>query len=359
MVVARAIVLAEGCLGEDLGKTANGLVLHAVKDEIVGVIDSTKAGRDAGEVVSGRRNGIPVVATFDEAYRRFRPSAIYLGAATVGGVLPPWFDATVRQSLEHGFVVYNGLHKFLGQDPVYSALAKRHGANLVDVREPPKDLRVADGRVFDVRVPRVLVMGTDCSVGKRMTAVEILKEARRRGIDAGFVATGQTGCMIGPDAGAVIDRVPSDFCAGQVEKMVCDVAATGKELVIVYGQASILHPAYSGVSLSILHGAAPHAIVLQTDPVRTRRTMFKHREYTIGPLTEEIDLIERLGTGKVVAIAVNGKDSEDISADCARLTEVTGLPAADPLHDSAAPLLDAVLGHLSRQDLLAVKANVR
>lgn len=357
--MARAIVLAEGCLGEDLGKTANGLVLHAVKDEIVGVIDSTKKGRDAGEVITGRKNGIPVVASFEEAYRKFKPTAIYLGAATVGGGLPPWFDATVRQSLEKGLVVYNGLHKFLADDPTYAELAKRHHATLVDVRRPPKDMRVADGRVYDVKVPRVLVMGTDCSIGKRMTVVELVKEARRRGINAGFVATGQTGCMIGPDAGAVIDRIPSDFCAGQVEQMICDVAAMGKEIIFVYGQASIMHPAYSGVSLAILHGAAPHAVVLQTDPVRTHRTMFKHPSYTMTPITEEIDLIERLGTGKVVAIAVNGKDSKDVAADSQRLSDETGLPAADPLHDSVGPILDAVLRHLSEEGLLAVQAHVR
>lgn len=347
--MTKAVVLAEGCLGEDMGKTANGLILHSMRDEIVAAIDSTKVGRDAGEVITGKKNGIPVVGTFDEAFRRFKPQALYLGAATVGGVLPPWFTDTTKDALKRGLIVYNGLHRFLGDEAEFKALLGNNGARIVDVRKPPEKLRVADGRVYDLETPRVLVMGTDCAVGKRMTVVELVKEARKRGINAGFVATGQTGCMIGPDAGAVIDRIPSDFCAGQVEQMVCDVAAMGREIVFIYGQASILHPAYSGVSLSILHGSAPHAIILQHDPVRKQRTMFKNPAYKVAPLRAEIDLIERLGTGRVVGIAINGKDCADIDAESAAVSRATGLPAVDPLHRSPSLLLEAVLEHLQRR----------
>jgi uncharacterized NAD-dependent epimerase/dehydratase family protein len=330
-----------------MGKTANGLVLHSMRDEIVAAIDSTRAGQDAGQVVSGKKNGVPVVATFDEAYTRFKPKALYLGAATVGGVLPPSFQESIKSALGKGMTVYNGLHTFLGDDPQYKALGT-NGAKIVDVRRPPEKLRVADGKVFDVKTPRVLVMGTDCAVGKRMTVVELVKEARKRGINAGFVATGQTGVMLGPDAGAVIDRVPSDFCAGQVEQMVCDVAAMGKDIIFIYGQSSILHPAYSGVSLSILHGSAPHAIVLQHDPMRTQRTLFKNTNYKVAPIKKEIELIEKLGTGKVVAIAINGKDTPDVDIAARDLNKQTGLPAVDPLKRSASLLLEACLEHLQK-----------
>lgn len=345
--MVKAVVLAEGCLGEDMGKTANGLVLHSMKDEIVAAIDSTRVGKDAGEVVGGKKNGIPVVATFEEAYTKFKPNALYLGAATVGGVLPPTFIDAINSALGKGLTVYNGLHTFLRDDPRFVPLMK-NGAKIVDVRRPPENLRVADGRIYDVQVPRVLVMGTDCAVGKRMTVVELVKEAKKRGINAGFVATGQTGCMLGPDAGAVIDRVPSDFCAGQVEQMVCDVADQGKDIIFIYGQASIMHPAYSGVSLSILHGSAPHAIILQHDPVRKQRTLFKNPAFKVAPIKEEIDLIQRLGTGKVVGIAINGKNSQDIDKDTAAVAKQTGLPAVDPLYRSASLLLEAALEELVR-----------
>lgn len=348
--MARAIVLAEGYLGEDHGKTANGLVLHAVTHDIVAVIDSTKAGRDAGEVVAGRRRGIPVVATFEEALRH-RPEVFYIGVATAGGYLPDHFRDAVRKALKAGLTVYNGLHIFLADDPEFGPLVAAGKAKVVDVRRPPalKDLRVADGRVRDVKVPRVMVMGMDCDVGKRFTALELVQAARARGIRLGFVATGQTGCMLAPDAGTVIDRVPADFAAGQVETMVCNVAATKEpDLILLYGQSSIQHPSYSGVALACLHGAAPTAVVLQVAPDRRQRAIFDHPSMTIGPVKDEVDLIERLGRTKVVALAVNGKDVADIPAACARLTAETGLPAIDPISGSADALLDAVLAALAR-----------
>jgi uncharacterized NAD-dependent epimerase/dehydratase family protein len=317
-----------------------------MRDKIVAVIDSTRAGQDAGQVVSGKKNGIPVVASFDEAYEQFNPDSLYLGAATVGGTLPEWFEAALRSALDRGLTVYNGLHRFFTDEPEYQEILGRNGGRIVDVRKPPTDLTVAHGDVYDLDVPRVLVMGTDCAVGKRMTVVELIKTARERGIDAGFVATGQTGVMLGADAGTVIDRVPADFAAGTVERMICDVAAQGRQMIFVYGQASIMHPAYSGVSLAILHGTAPDAVILQHDPVRTHRTLFDHPAYKIAPIKEEIDLIERLGTGKVVGIAVNGKDCKDIAAECEALTQKTGLPAVDPLQQRPDVLVDAVLAHL-------------
>lgn len=354
--MARAIVLAEGYLGEDSGKTANGLVLHAVQHEIVAVIDSKKAGRDAGEVVAGKKRNIPVVATFEEALK-FKPDVFYIGVATAGGYLPDSFRDAVRKALKAGLTVYNGLHIFLSEDPEFAPLIANGKAKVIDVRKPPaaKDLRVADGRVHDVKVPRVLVMGMDCDIGKRMTALEIFRAAKKRGINVGFVATGQTGCMLAPDAGTVIDRVPADFAAGQVEKMVCDVAAKGKEIILIYGQSSIRHPAYSGVALACLHGSAPNVIVLQVAPERTHRAIFSHPAYKMGTVSEEIELIEKLGTGKVVALAVNGKGIKDIPAACRKLEKETGLPAIDPFTGSPDKLLDIVLESLPTTRTIAAQ----
>src|ERR1044072_6091532 len=192
--LARAIVLAEGYLGRDSGKTANGLVLHAVTHEIVAVIDSRTAGGDAREVVAGRRRGIPVVATFEEPLA-FKPDVFYIGVATAGGYLPDSFRDAVRKALQAGLTVYNGLHVLLADDPESGPLVAAGKAKVVDVRRPPalKDLRVADGRVRDLAVARLRVMGMDCDVGKRMPVLELVRAARARGIKLGFVATGQTG----------------------------------------------------------------------------------------------------------------------------------------------------------------------
>jgi uncharacterized NAD-dependent epimerase/dehydratase family protein len=346
VAMARVAVLAEGKLGNGLAKTANGLVLHAVRDTVVCVIDSTCVGKDAGEVVAGRHRGIPVVHDVHAALA-FDPEALYIGVATIGGVLPDTFRQAIRQALEADLLVVNGLHHFLADDPEFKPLLDAGKGSVWDVRRPPTGLRVADGRVFDVTVPRVVVMGMDCDSGKRMTAVELVHAAQRRGIHVGFVATGQTGCMLGPDAGAVIDRIPADFTAGQVERMVCDVAEREPELIIIPGQASIQHPAYSGVSLAILHGAAPDAVVLQVVPGRKQRAFFAHKGYEIGTITKEIALIEALGTGKVVALAVNGQHTSDAAAAVRAVAAETGLPAVDPLHGDPDELLQHVLDGLA------------
>ncbi len=347
--MARALVLAEGALGKDDGKTAHGLILHSMRDEIVGVIDSRHSGEDAGQVVFGREVGIPVVADYEAGKSKGDVQVLYLGAAPVGGRLPDAFRAPITQALHDGLTVYSGLHSFLSDDPELQRASEKGGGKIIDVRRPPEDLVVASGRIYDCTVPRVLVMGTDCAVGKRLSVVELVKAARLRGLKAGFVATGQTGCMLGPDAGAVIDRIPSDFCAGQVEKMVCDVAEQGNDVVFLSGQGSILHPAFSGVALAILHGSLPQAVILNHNPGRTQRALFHHRAYKVQDIQEEIALIERLGRTRVVGIAVNGQGVDDIPAACKRLTGETGLPAVDPLTMDVSPLLDAALKEASMQ----------
>ncbi len=348
--MARALVLAEGALGKDDGKTAHGLIMHSLRDEIVAVIDSHHAGKDAGRPVFGRDVGVPVVGSYEEGKELGKPDVLYLGAAPVGGRLPEAFRKTILAALEDGLTVYSGLHSFLSDDDALQTAAHKGGGKIIDVRKPPKDLSVANGRIYDCNTPRVLVMGTDCAVGKRITVVELVNAARERGIKTGFVATGQTGCMLGPDAGAVIDRIPSDFCAGQVEKMVCDVAEEGNELVLLSGQGSILHPAFSGVALAILHGSLPNAVILNHNPGRTQRALFDHWAYKVQDIEEEIALIERIGRTKVVAVAVNGQNVDDIPGTCKRLTEQTGLPAADPLTMDPAVLLDAALEEIQKKE---------
>jgi uncharacterized NAD-dependent epimerase/dehydratase family protein len=341
--MGRALVLAEGALGKDDGKTAHGLVLHAMRDEIVAVIDSHHAGKDAGETFTDRKLGIPVVADYAEGKALSAIDTLYLGAAPVGGKLPPVFRATVVQALHDGLTVYSGLHSFLSDDPTLQEAATKGGGKIIDVRRPPDPLIVASGRIYDCPTPRILVMGTDCAIGKRVTVAELVKAARQRGINAGFVATGQTGCMLGPDAGAAIDRIPSDFCAGEVERMVCDVAEQGKEVVFIPAQASILHPAFSGVSLAILHGSLPHAIILQHHPGRAQRALFSHPAYQVADVEKEIALIEALSGTSVVAISVNGQGVDDIEAACEELSRRTGRIAVDPLTMDITPLLETAL----------------
>ena len=337
---ASAIVLAEGEFGDTGGKTANGVVMHSELFDVRAVIDSESAGESARTVLgAASAPDAPVVASLTEALEiEPAPEALIVGVAPVGGTLPePWIE-TIQDAMAAGCAVVSGLHIFLDDDPEWRALADEHGVRIFDVRKPPADetLRVADGRVDDLDARVVLVMGTDCAVGKRTTTFELYRAAVDRGIDAGWVATGQTGIMVGAQRGVVIDRVPADFTAGVVEDLVCDVAAA-HDVVFVEGQASLTHRAYSGVTLSILHGSWPDAVVLADDPQRRSRTHFE--QFDIEGITAERTLIEELSDADVVAISTWG--------DAAAVTETIGLPAGNIYDERGTgailePVIDAI-----------------
>lgn len=316
------IVLAEGDFGETGGKTANGVVLHSELFEARAVVDSETAGVPPADVLgTDAVPEVPVVRSVDEALDVAPDAeALVIGVAPAGGDLPEAWVADIETAIEAGCDVVSGLHVFLGDEDHWRSLADANDARLFDVRRPPADdeLRVGDGSVDGLDAAVVLTLGTDCAVGKRTTTFELYRAARRAGLDAGWVATGQTGIMTGAHAGVVVDRVPADFAAGVVEDLVSDVAAD-HGLVFVEGQASLTHRAYSGVTLSILHGAWPDAVVLADDPDRRRRTHFE--QFSVAGLATERRLVENLADTTVAAVSTWG----DPDAEAAR----HDLPAAD------------------------------
>lgn len=301
-----AIVLAEEAFGEVDGKTANGVVMHSELFEVSAVIDSSQAGSTADEVLSRRGVGaVPVVESTAEALS-IAPDAkaLILGVAPAGGQLPDAWLPDIREAMAGGCDVVSGLHVFLSEDQQWRDLAEEQNVDLIDVRKPPDsdDLRVADGRADEVAATVVLVAGTDCASGKRTTTFELYRAARAAGIDAAWVATGQTGIMIGAHRGVVADRVPADFVSGAIEDMVC--ALGDRDLVFVEGQAALTHRAYGGVTLSILTGAWPDAIVMADDPDRRAREHFEQFEKPSA--NREIELVEALSDARVVAVSTWG-----------------------------------------------------
>lgn len=336
-IPAPAIVLAEGQFGETGGKTANGVTLHSEVFDSEVIIDSTQAEKPASDVL-GRNTGdeIPIVGTMEEALEEApNAEALIIGVAPAGGTLPEEWVADIREAIAAGCDIVSGLHVFLSEDEEWRSLADDSGVDLYDVRKPPANdkMRVADGRVDDLDVPVILTMGTDCAVGKRTTTFELYREAQSRGIDAGWVATGQTGIMLGAHAGTVIDRVPADFTAGVVEDLVCEVAKD-HDIVFVEGQAALSHRAYSGVSLSILHGAWPDSIVLADDPGRGERTHFER--FDVWGVEHELSFIQALADADIAAISTWG--DQEVVAD------QHGIPVGNVYTDSgAARILDSVL----------------
>ncbi len=309
---APAIVLAEGAFGTMDGKTANGVVMHSELFDAQAVIDPTHAGEQAGDVL-GRSDvsDVPIVASTAEALDCAPDAeALVIGVAPAGGALPDEWVADIEEAIRAGLDVVSGLHVFLSEQSSWQELADEHDARLFDVRKPPAgdDLRVGDGNVDEADAAVVLTAGTDCAVGKRTTTFELYRAAKRAGLNAGWVATGQTGIMVGAHRGVVVDRVPADFMAGVVEDLVKEVA-DDHDIVFVEGQAALTHRAYSGVTLSILHGAWPDAVVLADQPDRGRREHFE--QWPVAGVETEIDLVNELSDATVAGVSTWG-DPEQV-----------------------------------------------
>jgi uncharacterized NAD-dependent epimerase/dehydratase family protein len=266
--------------------------------------------------------------------------------ATRGGRFPPAWLALLRQSVEAGLDVESGLHEFMADDEELAELAHRHGVELRDLRRPPEGLNVPTGENLTVDATIVLTVGSDCAIGKKTVAVELDRAARSRGLPSVFCPTGQTGIAIA-GWGIAVDAVVSDFLAGAAERIVVEGAARGGRLLFVEGQGSLVHPLYSGVTLGLVHGAAPHAFVLCH---RAGTTEIEGCPgHPIPPLPELIELHERISLparkAKVAAIALNTADlaEPDARAEVERVQAETGLVTEDAVRFGAYRILDAVL----------------
>ena len=347
----RLALLAEGRFTPFDAKTAVGVLRYRL-DQVAAVIDSTRAGRTAEECV-GVGGAIPVVAGVAEAAARGADS-LAIGIAPQGGGLPESWRATVRAALERGWDVLSGLHVFLADDPELAAAAARHGARLLDLRRPPARRTVAAARASALDALVVLTVGSDCNVGKMTAALELTRELERLGTRAEFVATGQTGIMIA-DRGVAVDAVVSDFAAGAIEDLVL-AAGRAAGIVVVEGQGSLHHPGYSGVTLSLIHGACPRALLLCHVAGRTHIHTAEGapRPIPIPPLAELRRVNEAAASwvhpARVAGIALNtlGLDEAAARAACEAAGRDVGLPATDPVRFGAGPLAEAVLAMKGR-----------
>ncbi len=333
----KSSVLVRGFFNTSRGKTAHGLIRYGKKYRIVEIVDETLEGKDAGEVMDGKWLGIPIVSDFSKEV-----DTLIVGVAPPGGRLPKEWRKDIINAIKNGMNVVSGLHDFLSDDPEFLELAKKYNVKIWDVRKPPKNLSIAKG--FKSEKTVVLVLGTDSSVGKRTTALELVKSAEKNGINAGFVATGQTGIMIGADAGAAVDAVPSDFVSGAVESMVKKVSKN-KEIIFVEGQGAISHPAYGPVALGILYGSKPDYVIIAHDPARKNMSSFPEKIPEIG---DEIKLVEKIGKTKVVGLSLNCKNVKKWKVTIKKYEEKTGLPTVDVLKENADRLLEEILNRVSK-----------
>jgi uncharacterized NAD-dependent epimerase/dehydratase family protein len=341
------VILAEGQFGAHSAKTAYGVIRYG-RDDVVAVLDSTRAGDNVATFLPG--HDIPIVATLSEALASpERPDALLIGIAPTGGRLPAEWRSIIGDAIDGGLDVLSGLHTFVGDDPEFAAMAAAHGTSIIDYRRPPERLETAVGRPHIPGKRVILTVATDCAVGKMSVALELRRAAVAAGDHAVFVATGQTGMMI-EGWGVAVDRVVSDFAQGTVEWLIEQGEALG-DWVIVEGQGSLDHPAYSSVTLALIHGATPHAMIMVHKPGLTGHD-FDHlpeASFPIAPLGPFIELHERLAglvaPSAIVAVALNTSlhpDDDDARRIIDEIAAETGLPTADPVRFGADALWAAV-----------------
>ncbi|WP_135304030.1 DUF1611 domain-containing protein [Haloarcula amylovorans] len=324
----------------DRSKTAVGLLRYG-DHEVRAVVDREHAGQRVRDYLPDVQDA-PIVASMDEVPE---VDALVIGISPIGGAFDESWRADVRAALERGCDVLSGLHDFLEDDAEFVGLAAEHGGELQDLRKPPEDLTVAEGTAGDVDATVVTTVGTDCSTGKMTASFELRDAARERGLAAEVVPTGQTGVAI-TGWGIVVDRVIADYAAGAVERLV--ETPEEQDLLIVEGQGALAHPAYSGVTTSILHGSAPDALVMCHEA--GLESIHGYESFTLPPLDEYVDIYERLAApisdASVVVGTLNTSKLDDDAADDAvtEYAEALDAPATDPVrHGVPDEVLDAIL----------------
>ncbi|NOZ96094.1 MAG: DUF1611 domain-containing protein [Acidobacteria bacterium] len=331
----KAIVYCENEFGKMDGKTANGLVRHSEKYEIAGVIDSTKAGMDAGEYLEGVKTGIRIFRDLDDAITRLKeiPGYFIYGVAPLEAFLKKEQRKIILKAMEKGMNIVNGLHEFFTDDEEFTQKANECGVRIYDVRKPPakKELHLFSGRILKVGTPIVAILGTDSAVGKRTSSMILVEALRKEALNVAFVATGQTGLIQGAKYGVAVDAIVEEFMTGEIENAVMEAEDTEHpDVIIVEGQGALSHPAYLS-SCAIVRGAKPKAIIVQHPPKRKNLGDFPY--VPMPTLESEIEMIEVFSGSKVIAITINHEDMIDgeIIRAISDYEEMFRLPTTDVL----------------------------
>ena len=330
-----ALVYCENQFGLVDGKTATGLARHSEIYTIVGIIDSSLAGKDAGEELGEANSGIPIFANLAEALIELGvvPSCYIYGKAPLEACISDEERCLIIEAMDKGMDIINGLHQLFSEDLEFVQMAAKNGVQIRDIRKPPKlkDLHVFNGQISKVDVPVVAVLGTDCACGKRTTAVELNKTLKSLGIKSVLVATGQSGLMQGANYGVTMDALTSQFVIGEIESAVVRAFENeNPDIILVEGQSAVGHPAFMS-SFGILKGSMPDGIILQHPPGRKFRCDFPDLAMPI--IESEIKLIEAISQTKVVAIALSHEKitASEVSEIIEDYEERLQLPTTDVL----------------------------
>jgi uncharacterized NAD-dependent epimerase/dehydratase family protein len=356
-----AIVVCDGFFATANAKTAHGLVRGTERYEILGVIDAPTAGRDAGEVLDGRRRGIPVFASIAVALAALprKPDFCVVGVATSGGRVTPGLRALLAEAIAAGLSIVNGLHELASEDPGLARAAAERGVTIHDVRRAPprSELHFWSGAIQTVRAPRLAVLGTDCAVGKRTTARLLRDACRTAGLRTELVFTGQTGWMQGAPYGFIFDSIPNDFVSGELEHAIVSCWEEARpDLILLEGQSALRNPSGPCGSEFLLSGGA-RGVILQHAPGRVYFDAEEELGMRIPPVASEVGLIGALGA-RVLAVTLNGEglSPEALRAAQDRLAAELRLPVIRPLEEGVEALVPVVREFVARETSAAGEA---
>lgn len=351
MTIAKetALVYCENQFGLVDGKTASGLVRHSKTYTVVGIIDSSLAGKDAGEELGEEKSGIPIFSNLKDALKELSevPDCYIYGKAPLEASISMHERNLILEAMNNGMDIINGLHQFFSDDREFVHVAAKNGVHIKDIRKPPrlKDLHVFTGQRSKLTIPVIAVLGTDCACGKRTTAVELNNTLNNLGIKSVLVATGQSGLMQGAMYGVAIDALVSQFVVGEIENAVMQAFNNeNPDIILVEGQSAVSHPAFMG-SVGILKGSNPDGVILQHPPARKSRCDFPNLK--MPDVESEIKLIEAISKTKVMAIAVSHENlSHEETLDIiANYEEKFYLPTTDVLSHGCKKLVQALIDH--------------
>ena len=343
-----AIVYCEGNFGRMDGKTANGLVRYSNKYKIFGVIDSTLAGEDAGNVLDDSSNGISIYKNIRECLEENEENNIntfIYGMAPLSGFFSEQDEQVIFFAMEKKLNIVNGLHEFLTDNTKFSKKAKKCGVKLIDIRKPKKinELSIFSGDISKVTCPKIAILGTDSAVGKRTTSTILTKALCEKGLDAVMVATGQTGLIQGAKYGVSLDALPEQFISGEMESAVFQAwEQESPDVIIIEGQGSLSHPAYLS-SCFIVRGSQPDAIIIQHPP--KREFLGDYPLIKMPTLESEIALLESFSGSPVIAITINHENmiSGEVDKTIDEYQKQFKLPVTDVLLHNCDSLIDKIV----------------
>ena len=333
----KILILTEGLSSPHSAKTACSVIRYR-RDEVVGVLDTTVPPQPA-QTLFEVGGDLPVVNSLDALPEA---NVLLIGIAPSGGTLPATMRTLVLDAIRRGMDVESGLHEHLIDDVELAAAAKVSGSALRDLRR--NDERdVAKRRDISPDCLRIHTVGHDCSIGKMVTSIEVTRGLAKRGVDAKFIATGQTGIMVEGD-GCPVDAVVADFISGAVEKQI--LAHQHHEVLVIEGQGSITHPCYSAVTLGLLHGCLPDGLIYCYEMGREMTKGAAHVE--LPPMEMQRDLYLGMANAahpcRFIGVAINSRAADESAyrAERDRIESEWNLPACDVFRENAEPLVKAV-----------------